>query len=409
MAEDATTDVTSTSDTADEAAEDPTAGSPATPGPVVTDEVTAKLTELDVDANFIAKIRGDLGVTSVDDLASLTEADLVGVGMKVVPARKLAAAFAPTPTVADTTAYSAAALDNLPKVPDDGPWLDALKVGGVRKVDQSTVISAVRAGLASRVGLFGVTAKLTAAMEEFAKLNDEPVDEQFYALQAQITQRNYAEIFAALPGFNGRMVTEARKKELLSRVDDHLWPSIIDFYSQLETWYRTWMESAGNPAFLVAALVPGAGGGVMPPGMMSAPDTGTLRDHADAINNAINKVFAGTGVQIAAAVAYDANEIKKSLEDPRLPALIGAANRDQMLKMLEVAVPATYPRLEVNLTRFVLATMQVNDQPAGDEELRFFGALYTLGGQIPWNQLGVSVDTGSFSAIGGRRPRDPRS
>ena len=80
-----------------------------------------------------------------------------------------------------------------------------------------------------------------------------------------------------------------------------------------------------------------------------------------------------------------------------------------MLKMLEVAVPATYPRLEVNLTRFVLATMQVNDQPAGDEELRFFGALYTLGGQIPWNQLGVSVDTGSFSAIGGRRPRDPRS
>jgi len=400
MADEATTDVPPTSDAADPAVEDPTpAGSPATPDSV-TDEVTTKLTELGVDADVIERIKTVLGVSSIDDMSSLAEKDLVEVGMKVVPARKLVAAFTPVATAADTVAYSAAALDNLPKVPDDGPWLDALKAGGVRKVDQSTVISAVRAGLASRVGLFGVTAKLTEAMEEFAKRNDESVDEQFYVLQSQITQRNYAEIFAALPGFNGRMVTETRKKELFGQVDKHLWPSIASFYSQLETWYRTWLESAGNPALMMAALVPGAVGGVMPPGMMAAPDTGILRDHADAVNDAINKVFSGTGVQIAAAVAYDANEIKKSLEDPRLPALIGAANRDQMLKMLEVAVPATYPRLEVNLTRFVLATMQVSDQPAGDEELRFFGSLYTLGSQIPWDQLGVS--SGGYSGVAGR-------
>ncbi|MCA9309143.1 hypothetical protein KC973_02085 [Candidatus Saccharibacteria bacterium] len=394
-------DPTEPSVEAPEATADPTPADPVSAPTVDGDPVVVKLTELGVEPDVIVEIQNTLGVSSVDDLSSLAEKDLIEVGMKVVPARKLVAAFAPVASTTDTAAFTAAALDNLPKVPDDGPWLDALKAGGVRRVDQSTVISAIRAGLASRVGLFGVTAKLAAAMEEYAKLNDEPVDEQFYTLQNRLTQRNYAEIFAALPGFNGRMVTESRKKELFSRINDYLWPAIIDFYQQLDTWYKGWIENAGNPLNLLPLLAGGTAGGVMPPGMMAAPDTGILRDHADAINDAINKVFAGTGVQIAAAVAYDANEIKKSLEDPGLPALIGAANRDQMLKLLEVAVPATYPRLEINLTRFVLATMQVNDQPAGDEELRFFGSLYTLGQQIPWGQLGVGG--GTFQGVAGNR------
>jgi hypothetical protein len=68
--------------------------------------------------------------------------------------------------------------------------------------------------------------------------------------------------------------------------------------------------------------------------------------------------------------------------------MIGAANRDQMLKQLGVAVSATYPRLETNLTRFVLSTLQAKDQPAGNEEYQYFGSLYLLGQQIPWDQLG---------------------
>jgi len=68
-----------------------------------------------------------------------------------------------------------------------------------------------------------------------------------------------------------------------------------------------------------------------------------------------------------------------------------------MLKQLGVAVSATYPRLENNLTRFVLSIMGVKDQPAGNEELQYFGALYMLGSQIPWDQL-------SNSYAGGRMP-----
>ncbi|MFA6042172.1 MAG: hypothetical protein WCV85_00750 [Patescibacteria group bacterium] len=69
------------------------------------DPVTAKLRELGVDDATIGKIKDDLGATSVEDLAGLTEADLIGTGMKVLQARKLLAALAPTASpTADPTA-----------------------------------------------------------------------------------------------------------------------------------------------------------------------------------------------------------------------------------------------------------------------------------------------------------------
>jgi len=114
-------------------------------------------------------------------------------------------------------------------------------------------------------------------------------------------------------------------------------------------------------------------------------------------------VFAGMGVQITAAVGYDATKIKESLENPRLPSLTGAANRDQMLRQLGVAVSATYPRLETNLTRFVLAVLRIKDVAAGNEELQYFGALFMLGSQIPWDQLGDIGRSSKPTGIGARR------
>jgi len=69
---------------------------------------------------------------------------------------------------------------------------------------------------------------------------------------------------------------------------------------------------------------------------------------------------------------------------------------------LGVAVSATYPRLETNLTRFVLAVMQAKDQPAGNEELQYFGALFMLGSQIPWDQLGGNKSGDRLTGIGGQ-------
>jgi hypothetical protein len=283
--------------------------------------------------------------------------------------------------------------------------LDALRAGGVLKVEQSTVISAVRATLAHRVGLFDIPDKLVVLMERFAEENEEQVDMEFYKLRKQLTRRSYADIFAAIDGLEGSFVTETRKKQLFSRIDQHFWPAVTGFYSQLKSWQEAWMQGAANPAIMMSAMMGmmGGGTGALPPGMMQPPDTGVLRDQADDVNNAANKVFAGMGVQIAAAVGYDATKIKESLENPRLPSLTGAANRDQMLRQLGVAVSATYPRLETNLTRFVLAVLRIKDVAAGNEELQYFGALFMLGSQIPWDQLGDIGRSSKPTGIGARR------
>ncbi|MEK9182305.1 MAG: hypothetical protein AAB781_01800 [Patescibacteria group bacterium] len=387
--------------------------------PLDSDPVAAKLKNLGLAEDVISKIKSELGAESESDLTGLTEEDLVGVGMKKLQARKLVAALKPPPTVASPESISsgpvaAVSFDEvLPAVPTDASWLEALRTGGVLKVDQSTVISVIRAALAHRAGLFEIPDSLVRLMEKFADENDDQVDPEFFKLRKQMTRRSYAEIFEAIDGLDGSYVTEGRKKQLFSRVDQYLWPAIIAFYDQLRSWQEAWVQGAGNPALMMSALMAASGGGGMalPPGMMQPPDTGILRDNADAVADAVNRVFAGTGVQIAAALAYDASKIKGTLENSRLPALTGAANRDQMLKQLGVAVSATYPRLETNLTRFVLAVMRAKDQPSGNEELQYFGALFMLGSQIPWDQLGGSASprrtTAGVSGIGsGRRSNE---
>lgn len=358
-----------------------------------TDAVADKLKSLGLEEAAIQKIKADLGAETEADLTGLTEEDLVGVGVKKLQARKVVAALKPAPAVTEPVAAGAVAAVSfdsvLPAVPTDASWLEALRTGGVLKVDQSSVISAIRAALAYKAGLFEIPDGLVRLMENFADSNDEQVDPVFFKLRKQITRRSYGEIFEAIDGLDGNYVTDARKKQLFARVDQYLWPSIMQFYEQLRSWQEAWMQGAANPAMMMNAILAASGGGMaMPPGMMQPPDTGVLRDHADAVNDALNRVFAGTGVQIAAALAYEASRIKEALEDPRLPALTGAANRDQMLKMLKVAVSATYPRLETNLTRFVLAVMRAKDQAAGNEEIQYFGALFMLGSQIPWSQMG---------------------
>jgi len=338
----------------------------------------------------------EMGIESIEDLTTLREEDFIEVGVPRIRARKIIAALTPAKT--ENTMVSAVSFETiLPPIPGDSVWLSDLKAGGVLKVTPATVISAIRAALAYRVRLFDVPTILAEQMERFADSNEEQVPPEFYELRKQLTRRSYAEIFQAIPGLDGAFVTEVRKKQLFQRIDSYLYPAIVEFRRQLDAWQTTWIQGAANPTMMVTILA--AGGGTLPPGMMQPPDTGSLRDAAEEVVNAINKVFAGTGVPVTNAVAYDATKIREVLANPSLPGMIGAANRDQMLRQLNVVVPATYPRLEQNLTRFVLAIMQIKDLPVGEEEIRFFSALYMLGSQIPWDQLDARGPTG----IGGKR------
>ncbi|MES2931226.1 MAG: hypothetical protein V4682_00825 [Patescibacteria group bacterium] len=347
----------------------------------MNETLSTKLKELGLTDEQIALLAGE-GVSEASDMALLTEDQIKSTtNCGLIVAKKIVQEFAPAPPETTTMNVS---LDVLPAVPTDDNWLASLKVGGVLKFNRETVIGTVSAGLAQQVGLYDLPRKLVTAMETHAQSLEEPVSAEFYAMQRTLTERSYGEIFAAIPGVTGRYATDARKKELLEKLNTRLWPSLIGFHEQLTGWVSTWQA---NPNMMVAALASIAGGGSMPPGMMAPPPTETLRDAAEGVITSINSVFAGTGVVVAMALAYDAQQIRSALEDPNLPSQVGAANREQMLRQLGVAVSSDYPRLEANLKRYTLGVIELPNVTAGNEELAFITALYQLGMAIPWAKL----------------------
>jgi hypothetical protein len=278
--------------------------------------------------------------------------------------------------------------DVLPSVPDDEGFLQMLKVGGELKVGKTEVISAVRAGLAVRLGLYDLPATLVEKMERFAEEQDEPCGTKFYELQKMIVQRDYAEVLSVLK-VSGQFVSAARKKNFLRRLDDILWESLMKFHEQLKGWQEGWAAGVANPAVLLASLAMGQAGtgGMMPPGMMQPPETDGVRDAAEDVINQVNKVFAGMGIPISRALAYDASKIRMVLEDSDLPAALGATNKEQMLKLLGVGVAAGDVRLERNITRYTLAIMELPSITVGNEEYGYLSAMIMLGNQIPWGTL----------------------
>ena len=368
------------------------------------DAVRTKLSEYGADEDVINKVINDLGVESIDDLSALEVADLTAVGMKLVKARKLiteCSAPAPAPAqavaVAENRTITQGQLETLlPPVPNDDSWLNSLKSGGILKVDESSYIAAIRAALADRAGLYDIPAALAREMERYADETEEQVDPTFFSLRKSLTKRSYTDIFAAIDGLDGSFITEGRRKEFLGRIRDALWPAIADSFRILDGWYQAYRAGFADPSMLIAALSGGLGAGA---GMVTPPDTSQLHDAGDSLVNSINRVFRGTGVQVAAAMAYDASTIRTTLEQPGLPAMIGAKNREMMLKKINANVSSNYVRLEQNLVKYVLGFVK-HDAVTSDVEVQYFAALWQLGTQINWNDLNGKGGTGIKSMTG---------
>jgi hypothetical protein len=346
----------------------------------------------------LAAVVGNPGSEAIDALRNeeYTPFSDIQAALPSVPVARLRKAVAEnlrgsaSGAVASTNPMSNLSLDTslgiLPTVPDDASLLAQLKASASLKVGQPTVVLAARAALAERCGYFQIPNLLIDRMEAYAESLEETVGEDFYKLRKLISQRNYAEIYEGMPGVDGTFVSQKRRDAFLRRLDTLLWPALLSFQSQLKNWGESWQQGMMNPAATMALLFSGGGNHALPPGMLQPPPTDTLRDAADAVNVQINKVFAGVGVPVAMALGYDALKIKEVLDNPSLPAQIGAANRDQMLKMLGVAIAPDYARLEENLVRYLLAVLKY-PSVTPDAELGFLTALTMLGGQIPWDKL----------------------
>jgi hypothetical protein len=375
----------------------------------VASEVRTKLAEYSADEATIDKVVNDLGVEDIDDLTSLEVADLTGAGMKLAKARKLVAelkstakpAAAPAVAAAETRAIQSQFEALLPSIPTDESWLNALKTGGILKVDESSYIAAIRAALADRAGLYSIPDALSKAMEKYADETEEQVDPTFYALRKSLTRRAYGDIFAAIDGLDGTFITEGRRKEFLSRIRDTLWPAIAESYRTLDGWYQTWRGSSPDPYMVIAAISGGFSGSAAGMSMITPPDTAQLHGAGDTLVDSINRVFRGTGVQVAAAMAYDANVIRNTLADSRLPSMVGVKNREMMLKKIGASVSSNYIRLEQNLVKYVLAFAK-HDTVTSDVEVNYFVALWQLGTQINWNELGGGDATGMTGLTGKR-------
>ncbi len=358
----------------------------------MNDELKTRLATLGLNEEQVGKLAAE-GVASEEDIRMLSAEEIkAAAGCGIIAAKKVVGAFhtvAPVHVEA-ATSVTPPSFDILPTVPTDDNWLNALKVGGVLKFGTPTVIGAVSAALAAKVGLYELPGKIGNLMERHAESLEEPVGDDYYAMQTMLTRRSYAEIFAAMPGVDGRYATEARKTALLRKLDERLWGALSSFHTQLKSWVEAVMQaqsmSFNNIGALVAALNPGVGAAPLI-GLSTIPPADSLRDAADGVVNSINYVFAGAGLPVAMALAYDAQQIRKVLENASLPAQVGAANREQMLRLLNVAVSSDYPRLEKNLKQYALGVIELQNVASGNAESQYLGALYQLGAMIDWARL----------------------
>lgn len=373
-------------------------------------ELLALIKKYGGDESVLDKLEAEYGVGNVSDLTMLKEDELAKAGLKLVKVRammkdllqeaeaKEAAAEAVT-KVPMAQMFTAGWDAILPAPSTEESFLRALRTGGILKVSDPTYECAIRVFLAEQCGLYNVPGELKAAIEKFADESEEPVPEYFWKLLKNITRREYGDLFSAIDGLDGSFVTPTRRKNFLSRVRNELFPAIREAYIALDSWYKNEQAVSSTPGVIAQtfkSVMTGSGFGL---GVVHAP-TDPVMDASNTLKDKINRVFRGTSAPVAAAMASDAMEITKFLDDPTLPAFIGVPNRDMMLKKLGINITANYARLEQNLVRFVLSYVKFEEAAAGNE-LYYLNSLWTLGNLINWEELGIVTGGSRVSAIGG--------
>lgn len=386
----------------------PGSESAGTAAPATTDNpVVVKLTSLGVPSDVITKIQA-LGVVNLEDLTFLGEDDLKGAGMLAIPAKRLLASIkesAATNGKAAATGATLMAASILPKVPDGPSLLAALKAGGVLKVDETAVNSAILAGLCAATQLNEVPSMLLKKIKDFARAQKEQVPPMYRTLRKVLGRRSYGEILSLLQGAEGvTTVPKDDKDYLLEQVLGTVFPALATFQYRLNDFVTEYRKTGLDPLTLVNAL----GGGMANPLLsVTPPDMGVLHDAAETVIEAINGGFAGDGVIAARALAFDALEIVQVLNDPGLPIVVGAASREHMLRELGIDITSDFERLERSVPQYALAVMRYNTlTPGTNEELAYAGAMNQLGAQIPWETLTKKRAPKRPAGIGGRLERD---
>jgi hypothetical protein len=270
--------------------------------------------------------------------------------------------------------------DLLPQVPDDDSFIAALKTTGeLRKgITPIDVQSACKAVIADGVGLFDLPDKILERMEDVATRTKKPFTTAYYELETLIAKRSYAEVLKAI-GVDSRYVGQKKKDECIRLGRATLWPTLRDFHVQLSAWREAYRDSANDPRALIAA--------VKGRDITEIPDTGPVRDAAEGVIDKVNEMFAGPGIPVFRAIAYDATNIKKTLQDDRLPASVGATDYEEMLELLGATVTADVVRQEQNVVKYTLGIMELKKVTPGQTEADYILALWQVGQTILFDKF----------------------
>ncbi len=332
------------------------------------------------------------------DVKALFSTDGVALARLNKAIRELRAVPAATPsmTTSSGTSNAPAAFSPavLPVVPDDNSFLDALKAGGVAKVDAIDVVAAAQVLLADTVGVYGIEATVSERILERYEGLGEPCPAIYYELRKEANRRSYADVLNAL-GASGTDMSQAAKSRLLQKVKP-LYGNLRAFQNRLEGWWDSWMAQGQNPALMMQALMSMGSGMANPLAQMAQqpPDTSAVISAQEGLIDTLNGMFGGTGKVVARAMAADALTTRKTLENPDLIGAIGASSREEMLKKLGLAVSSDIVRANRDVSQYILGVMDLGKKSTA-ELPAYIVALMTLGKQIPWETLGQSRSNGA--------------
>ena len=366
------------------------------------DELSTHLIGLGVDTTIIAKIKEELGATSVADLSLLTEANLIEIGMKSIPAKRLLGAITPPqPTAAAPVQPSqlmsvprtmSAGTYTIPEAAKGTELLSSLSTTRVLKVDDTTVRVALEALFADSHNLSKIPEALAEAMDTFANTIEDPVDDRFDEIYELVRSRKYAEV-----GVDKRFATEAMKRDVITKL--RKLPEVVyAFHSVLSTWHEDLKQNRAAQPFAYGD-----------PGLY--PNFDMVLAAAEGVVACLRKTFAGFGGKTVKAMAFESLKIRESLEIPDLPVNTGAANREIMLRNIGCDITDADTRIEAAIAKYVIFVATIRTKLPVGQEGPALDALYSVGqGILPWMQRSsVSDPINQPQRPTGRNYDPPRS
>jgi hypothetical protein len=353
-----------------------------TPAAASTDPVGDKLKELGVEPKAIIYIKDELGATSVDDLSSLTEDDLIAAGLKKLPARNVLKALKPATAAAPISipgarpATSAIAVRLQEPPISAASWLSSLCSIKPQIIQALTVLTGVKATIADVYGYFQLPRKMMKMLQDASDAVGEGVPDLYFELQNLTQARRYGALVSWMQG-KGSACTIAERKRFLQRMNDKFWDALDAFYIELDVWRKGRRDSMDVGEQIAGAFS----------GEIQIYDATQVRTAALTLGDSINRVFSGTGVYAATALALDKDGIQEVLNQIDFRQF-GVPSREKLFADLNCAVPPEMIAAENTIAKFAWNAMSIKDTAAGGmDEQKFLIELASLGTGRQWNTM----------------------